>query len=259
MSGDAGSHADAASFVVWADVFRKVSVGQGKLLVAECVDDNWLHAFYDEIGSNADDDAGTVSGAKAGPAGIGQVYVKRYRYRPGHSLVRRLGPNRARREGAGYRAFARKGIPTPRLLVYGDTRKTGLFVKGLVATAMLDAVNLVDHYRTTGEEEMIVAAARFLAHIHTSGLAHGDACLRNYLVSGSSAMALDLPSWSRFTRKAWLNDLTRFLGSGLKLTSDDALVTHVMDEYLEAFGRLPSSRTTLIAHAQTYAAETNRP
>jgi len=272
MRPDSDSQADENPFTVWSDTFRNVTIGQAKLIVAEGVDDQWVDGLWNAPGADAEDDAGSAAGEKivhrqrghdsvecAGPAGIDRVYAKRYRVRAGHSILRRLGPNRARREGAGHRAFAEKGIPTPRLLVYGDTRKAGLFVEGIVATVVLDAANLIEHYRSTGEKEMIWEATRFLARIHTGGLAHGDACLRNFVVSGSSAMALDLPSWSRLSRKAWLNDLTRFFGTGLKLTADKDFVSHLMDAYHEAYGGFPAKRAALFARAEAYAVETSRP
>lgn len=260
------------------EVFRRVMVGSAKLEVASHLNDAWVQELWNWVKFERLDSEGESIARKAesttsrvylrragrinvecdGPPGIDRVFVKIYLRRKGHSLIRRLRPNRARREGAGLRAFAAANLPTPRLLLYGDQRTRGLFDKGVVVTARVEMESIASHYRATGDKEAIAQALRMLAKTHHAGLAHGDACVSNFVLVDSKLMMIDVPSWSRLSNASRLADLRKFLGTTLYLTSDERIVDRMMDVYNEAHGRLPRARAELMDQARTLAVTRGR-
>ena len=257
------------------EVFRRVTADGAKLKVASHIDDAWAQELWDwvkferldaegeSIAREAESTTsriylrrdGNINVACDGPPGIDRVFVKIYLRRKGHSLIRRLRPNRARREGAGLRAFASANLPTPRLFLYGDQRTRGLFERGVVVTAWVEMEDIATHYRATGDEEAIASALRILAETHHAGLAHGDACVRNFVLVDSKPVMIDLPSWGRLSNASRLADLTHFLGTTLYLTSDERVVDRMMAAYNEAHGRLPCARADLLHLARGFAAK----
>lgn len=191
--------------------------------------------------------------------GAMRVHVKLYSARKNHSVLRRFKRNRPRNEGFGLAAFANAGLPTPQLLAFGDTRICGLFQHGLVVTAFAPMEGVVARYRREKRLEPILAAAALLSRIHSRGLSHGDACLRNFAVAGGRLLTLDLPSWGAASDPNRLKDLKRFAGTVLKLTGDTGAVRQALDAYTEGFPQLPVPRDVLLAQAERYATAANRP
>jgi hypothetical protein len=193
------------------------------------------------------------------PHETGEALVKVYRRRPRHGRWRRLRKSRAVREGEGYREFERRGIPSPRLLLYGERRRWGLWDFGVVATERVE-VGTIDMVWPAGRDDgLLAAAAEVLAGIHGAGLAHGDPRLRNFLAARPRPLPFDLASWAPLTRSGHRRDLVRFLGSASLLTGDAGRVEELLARYAEDGPALPDSRGELLAAAADYAREKRAP
>lgn len=170
--------------------------------------------------------------------------VKLCRRRDRHGLWRRIRRGRAAREGCCCVRFAHAGIPTPPLLAFGEQRRRGLHELGVIATVKVDAPTAAQTVRSTGRLDVAIDAARRLAAIHSAGLTHGDALLRNFLDVRGRALPIDLPSAGRFTRLRQRNDLVRMARSVRRTLSrhdgdspadHDADAQRVLDAYATAF------------------------
>lgn len=188
-------------------------------------------------------------------AGV-RAMVKVYNRRAKHGLLRRLRPGRSVSEAAGYMAFARAGIATPRLLLWGEHRRLGLLERGLIATEMIDAPTIAD---AGGAPELLRATSAALAHIHQAGLAHGDPRTRNFLATAPTPTPFDLCSWSTLTPRAHEWDLVQFLGSALALTGDDSSPAALLDAYTAAGGPAPKCPSDIITRADAYARREGAP
>jgi hypothetical protein len=126
-------------------------------------------------------------------------------------------------EGEGYLAFAEAGVPTPRLLGWGEARRLGFWTQGLVVTQAEPLPTVAEHFKASGDLGALQRAMACLALIHQCGLAHGDARLRNFLIDEQRVLAFDLCSWRGLGKSARVNDLVRFLGSCQTLTGAEAV------------------------------------
>jgi tRNA A-37 threonylcarbamoyl transferase component Bud32 len=179
------------------------------------------------------------------------AFVKVYNPRPKHSALRRLRHSRAMAEGQGYLAFAEAGIPTPRLLAWGEARKRGFWTQGLVVTEVERSPTVAERFRESQELNVLQRAMQCLVLIHQRGLAHGDARLRNFFIDERRVLAFDLCSWQRLKKTSRRDDLVRFLGSCLTLSEEP-----VAAELFELYGRavpIEVERASVLEAAAAYA------
>ncbi|MDR0439580.1 MAG: InaA protein [Candidatus Accumulibacter sp.] len=129
---------------------------------------------------------GGESGVQLLPRGVGEppLYCKR---QTGHTYRTPLHPfarPTVLRELQAYRAFARLGIATPRV-VYGGARKwRGQWQALLVTEALQDFVSLTQWYADGGDaalkESVLCRLASTLARLHLGGWQHG-CCYPNHI------------------------------------------------------------------------------
>ena len=228
-------------------------VGPTRLHRAEWVAVDWVSALLPWIEATAGATVQGVASHPAPPGRTGEVMVKFYRLRKKDGFLRRLRTSRALLEAAGYRAFQQHGLAVPELVLWGETRRWGLFELGVVVTTRVPAISVADEFASTGRIELLQATAEQLGTIHRAGLAHGDPYTRNFLATRPHPMPLDIASWSHFGRSSQLQDLIRFTCSIQKLTGDPALARDLLRHY-EQHGRpLPGTVDDVIARADTYA------
>lgn len=225
-------------------------IGRMRLHAAEGLHPAWLQEIVRQAGQ---DTSRSVRRAPAPPGFPGEVMIKRYRLRPNHGMFRRLQPGRSALEGRGYLAFRERGLATPALLAWGESRHFLLFEFGIVVTQYVDAPSVAQAYAQTGDDALLADTARELARIHRAGLTHGDAFVRNFLATRPRPVALDIASWSRFCRASQLKDLTRFGASVFKLTNDTEKIRGMLVCYAQDAPALPASIDRLIARAEAYA------
>jgi tRNA A-37 threonylcarbamoyl transferase component Bud32 len=169
-----------------------------------------------------------TSGAPATPT---RIFVKAEFRRPHQPLGRRIRPSRAVAEGRGYRAFAAADVPTPRLFAFGEQSRLRPRAGAVVVTERIPARDAVRHWNAAPDPELGARVARILARIHAADLAHGDAVMRNFVLVDGCEYAVDLPSWSPWSRETAEHDLARFLGSAAKVGATAAHLAAWLDEY----------------------------
>lgn len=236
--------------------YTRMRIGNMRLYAAEGIPFEWLCELVQQA---ARDTSRNVRRIPAPPGWSGEVIVKRYRLRKNHNVLRRLKPGRSTLEGRGYQAFRQRGLSTPCLLAWGESRRFLLFEFGIVVTQYVDAPSVAQAYAQSGDEALMADTARELARIHCAGLAHGDAFLRNFLAARPRPVALGIASWSRLCRASQLKDLTRFGASVFKLTDDPGCVKTMFLHYAQNGPALPAQVDTLVARAHAYSQKTKRP
>jgi hypothetical protein len=234
------------------------ATGGGRIHVAPEVDAEWAREVWDaHVRSGRErlvivDLPGERRDGSSAPAPTGTAFVKVYRPRAKHGLLRRLRPGRAAREGRGYEAFARAGLPAVRLLFWGEERRWALLRVGAVATLQVAAEPVSVAYGSAPREDLLQRTAAALGAIHRAGLAHGDPRTRNFLATMPVPLAIDLPSWSTLSRRSQTQDLVRFLGSALVLSGG----IEGADKLLEVYGTeglpLPVPSEELLGLADRY-------
>lgn len=230
--------------------FSELHVGRTRLHLAEGVSPEWAR---DLVRLVLETKPREVVRHAPPPGWSGEVMVKIYVRRPKHNLLRLLRAGRSELEAAGYRAFSERGLAVPELMLWGESRRRGLFEFGIVATLRIDAPSVADAYATSRDDALLFATAEELGRIHKAGLAHGDPYARNFLATKPRPMPLDVASWSRLRKASQLKDLTRFACSIIKLTEDLNRTKRVISHY-EKFGLpLPVSMDELINKAIAYA------
>ncbi len=205
-------------------------------------------------------DAGELDDHSDRPLPDGRrAHVKIYRRRAKHGWLRRLRAGRAAREGAGYREFGRLGIPTATLLAYGEKRRHRLHEWGLVCSLHAEVPDVAAAWRSRRDDELLQACAQLLASIHNAGLCHGDAVTRNFLAAHPRPLTFDLASWGRANRRRRTEDLTRFLGSVIKLSTEPTLARQLLRRY-ESFvvDGVPDA-DRLLERANRWASRAPRP
>jgi len=237
-------------------VYSKLRVGHAQLYLAEGVSPDWTRNLVTSV---IEQRPMEIMRYMPPTGWTGETMVKVYTRRPKHGILRLLGAGRAAREGAGYMAFLERGISVPKLVLWGESRRWGLFEFGIVVTLWVDAPSIAEAYALSHQDELLFATAEELARIHQAGLAHGDPYTRNFLATLPRPMPLDLTSWSRLRKASQLKDLTRFAGSIIKLTNDPKQAEALLFHY-ERFGPpLPVSMNDLLHGAIACAEVKNRP
>jgi tRNA A-37 threonylcarbamoyl transferase component Bud32 len=230
--------------------YTVLRVSRARLHLAEGVSPEWAR---DLVRLVLEKDPREVMRHAPPPGWTGEAMVKIYVRRPKHNLLRLLRAGRSELEAAGYRAFSERGLTVPELILWGESRRRGLFEFGIVATLRIDAPSVAEAYAASQEEALLFATAEELGRIHKAGLAHGDPYARNFLATKPRPTPLDVASWSRLRKASQLKDLTRFACSIIKLTKDLAQARRMILHY-EKFGRpLPVSMDNLINKAIAYA------
>lgn len=187
-----------------------------------------------------------------------QVFTKVYLPRAKHTILRRLKKSRALLEGAGYLAFARKGIATPRLLAWGEARRRWLWTRGFVITEYKSCPTVAERFVQENDPSLLERTIVALVQAHGNGLVHGDPRLRNFLAQSEQVLMFDLCSWRRFNRKRQARDLVVFLGSCLTVTTPG-----VAEQLLRQYARETSDSNLpirqILKDAQAYAAREKQP
>ncbi|MEW6080055.1 MAG: lipopolysaccharide core heptose(II) kinase RfaY [Thermodesulfobacteriota bacterium] len=229
----------------------------GRVHAAPAVDESWILTIWNRYVDSAKYGSVLVDLSETNPAGkaVIKVYVSRRR----GNIPRRLKTSRAAHEGRGYLAFARAGIPVVPLLFWGEKRHLALFEAGAVATLHMAADTVSEAFRKTADDKLLHRAAAALGAIHRAGLVHGDPRTRNFLVDGPRLTVIDLPSWSRFSRRSQRNDLMRFLGSAALLTGEIKKTETLLDIYVNKGRPLPVGRRKLLEMADRYRKEMRLP
>lgn len=152
-----------------------------------------------------------------------RYYVKHY-FAVGSGWWRNLlWPQRVEKEWNNLMAFAGWGIPTARLVAYGQERRWGRFVRGSLVTeelpATMDLAQLARAADPRLKDGAWVAAvsaqlARATRTLHAAGFVHNDLKWRNLLVDRSDPPRLffiDCPTggfwWGPFLRYRRVKDL----------------------------------------------------
>jgi tRNA A-37 threonylcarbamoyl transferase component Bud32 len=178
---------------------------------------------------------------------------------PNQWLLRIARAGRARREGEGILAFAERGLPAPRLLLWGETRSWGPRQLGIVSTVRIDAPTVAASYARSPDAALLDAALDELSRIHRAGLAHGDPWLRNFLDTRPRPTAFDLPSWAPLRPPSQAEDLARFLASTIKLAGGDREARRLLERYRGSGLGLPRPADRILRRARAYAREKERP
>lgn len=172
-----------------------------------------------------------------------QAFVKIFHHTsPRHRKWRRRAPiQRLRRryadhEGRALRYLGAKGVPVPRLLFFGEEWSFGVRRRGVVATEALSAPTLHDVLSQKASDRWARAYSEALARIHASGLSHGDAHGRNFLVQDSRIVAIDLENSRSLTRKKRTGDLVAMVSSVLLATGSESNATRALASYDTAVG-----------------------
>ena len=123
-----------------------------------------------------------------------RYYLKRYTGAGKNPLRRWFARPRVRAEWENLQAFATWGVPTARLVAWGEQRRNGRFVRGaLITEEIRDTVDLAK--MAIGEDPRLrdrnwVARvssqlARITRTLHDHGFTHNDLKWRNVLVTGA--------------------------------------------------------------------------
>ena len=185
--------------------------------------------------------------------GQGEAVVKRYFNKPRHKRFRRLLYGRAAREGKGLILFHHSGIAAVPFLFCAQERRFGLVKRGIVVTIRVPAPNIEEAYLADPDPALLQGTAYALALIHRAGFAHGDPRLRNFLNTPSHQQVLDLASWSRFTPRLQIKDLSRFLGRVIVYSESDNLLPSLLKSYLSVGLTIPIPTARLYQRAATSA------
>lgn len=151
-----------------------------------------------------------------------RYYVKHY-FATGGGWRSLFWPQRVEKEWDNLMAFAGWGIPTARLVAYGQERRWGRFVRGSLVTEELPATmdlgqlaRAADPRLKDGAWVAAVSAqlARATRTMHAAGFAHNDLKWRNLLVDRSDPPRLffiDCPTggfwWGPFLKYRMVKDL----------------------------------------------------
>ena len=125
----------------------------------------------------------------------GQNYfIKKY-HRRGRGLRRYLGRSRARAEWENILLFQSLGIPTPRLVAYGEYGQSGV----IVTAALPDVCDLQTYSQhelsSSFVESVIDRLSRYVRTLHHNGFVHNDLKWRNILAKpdGEQVYIIDSP------------------------------------------------------------------
>ena len=229
--------------------YRHHSFDRVRLQIASGIEDSWIATMWQYCVNRTDNRiCRWQSPGESGP----EVYVKVYRRRPSHGLLKRWRPGRAIKEGNGYLEFSKRGIQTVPLIAWGEERHWGLWQRGVVVTEAIDAITVEEEYTSDENVELLCDTAELLARIHTVGLTHGDPLARNFLATRPDPVPFDLPSWGKLTPSSQREDLIRFLGSMLQLTENREITQDLLCRYTDRIDNLPQTEEDLLQESQNY-------
>lgn len=123
--------------------------------------------------------------------GESKYYIKKY-HRGGRYFRRRLGRSRVRAEWENSDYFRRIGVPTTRLVAFGERRKSfgdrigALVIEELenvedIAVVLKNGHHMLQNKSWLGGVTLKIA--KYTAMLHDKGFVHGDLKLRNILVN----------------------------------------------------------------------------
>ncbi len=135
-----------------------------------------------------------------------RYYVKRYRRAAKNPLRRWLGRSRIRTEWENLRHFQAWGIPTAKVVAFGQERGVAGFSRGALVTAEIPHTTDLARMAATGDPRL--ADRRWVAHVsrqlataarsmHSRRFAHNDLKWRNLLVDDGpqpTLFLIDCPS-----------------------------------------------------------------
>ncbi len=129
-----------------------------------------------------------------------RVYVKHFRGSRWSDILRAVAlGSPARREGRRLREVAHRGVPTSRLLAWGERRRFGFVTESYLVTEAIEDVSTLGEYLTTrlpaltlrqrvrAKRRLLDGLAGFLAQMHRAGIRHNDLHSGNILVSCPTA------------------------------------------------------------------------
>lgn len=230
--------------------FTELQVGRARLRLADGVSPDWARELIALVEHRKPRD---IMPHAPPPGWIGEAMVKVYVRRPKHNLLRLLRAGRSKLEAEGYRAFGERGLAVPELILWGESRRRGLFEFGIVVTMRINAPSVAEAYIDSRDDALLLAVAEELGRIHKAGLAHGDPYARNFLATNPRPTPLDVASWSNLRKASHVKDLIRFTCSIIKLT-DDLKLAEASLQHCEKSGLpLPLPMDELIRRAIAYA------
>ena len=228
-------------------IISRRRLGRFRLKVADGVPHSWMQEVIGQL-EDLPRDPRTPErrmGVVDGPVGIARcrAFVKVVSHTsPRHHKwrrrvpVQRLRPRYASHEGQALQQLAAAGIPVPRLLFYGEEWRMGIRNRGVVATELLQAPTLSDVVTAGRGTAWLEPYSRALARIHATGLSHGDAHSKNFLVQDHGLVAIDLENSRCLTHKKRLSDLASMVSSVLEHTDSKILAAMALELYRPAAG-----------------------
>lgn len=163
-----------------------------------------------------------------------EAFAKVYSPTARDGLRKRLRRSPGEREAEGLRAFARAGLCAVPCLAWGVRRRWGFWDRSFIVTQWLSAPTVEEQFMITRDWALVCDALRFLTRCHAQGLAHGDAGLRNFLVTPRELCVLDLEQWRPARRRHRLFDVALVMADVLALGGGESMA----GQCLEHYGRL---------------------
>jgi GT2 family glycosyltransferase len=131
---------------------------------------------------------------KSGSLGSQAIFLKRYNYKGIRDTAKNLfRKSRARRAFEGALMLQASGISTPPVLFACERRVCGILLVSYIATARVEAQDLVEHVAGHGHDKgLIIAVARFIRRLHEMGFLPVDLKGENLLKSSDGIYLIDL-------------------------------------------------------------------
>lgn len=163
-----------------------------------------------------------------------QYYLKRY-HAPGKGIRRYLGKSRIRREWENLLLLNKIGLPTPKIIAYGQQRDQKGIMQGFLMTeAVTDTIDLEQYIRSQPERlqdkekinSIINQVADYTRKMHDAKFIHKDLNWRNILVKTQGKpeiFFIDCPSGAKqcglSLKRGKLRDLAHLDKVGRQLLS----------------------------------------
>jgi len=131
---------------------------------------------------------------KTGPLEDQTIFLKRYNFKGITDTLKNLfRKSRARRAFEAALLLENAGIETPEVLFACEKRICGILLESYIATAGVDATDLVGYVQNNGcSKELIRRLARFVRRLHEMNILHVDFKGENVLVGDDSLFLIDL-------------------------------------------------------------------
>jgi len=191
--------------------------------------------------------------------GGGEAYVKAEFRRPDQPISKRMRAGRAVSEGRGYRRFLQAGLHVPQLLLFGEQPRMMPRGCAIVMTERAPGGNAYTRFLQDFSEEWPMRAVAALCTVHSAGLIHGDAALRNFIPSADgTTWIIDLPRYGKWSPEAVRKDLALLVGSTVKHGGEETLADDMLDAYTNTCERIDelgaSWRADVVEQMETYVA-----